>query len=47
MGKTVLRARQISPRGGELQCAMSGRDRVLISGQSVEYLRGEITIEDV
>jgi len=43
-GKTTLSARQISPRGGELQCTLQG-DRVLIAGHSVEYLRGEITID--
>jgi PhzF family phenazine biosynthesis protein len=43
LGKTELRARQISPRGGELRCKLDG-DRVLIGGRAVEYLRGEITI---
>ena len=46
LDKTELEARQISPRGGELRCTLWG-DRVLISGHSVEYLRGEITINGV
>ncbi len=46
LGKTELKARQISTRGGELRCTMQG-DRVLIAGRAVEYLRGEITINGV
>jgi predicted PhzF superfamily epimerase YddE/YHI9 len=45
LGKKRLTARQISPRGGELQCELRG-DRVTIGGQAVEYLRGEIEIGD-
>jgi predicted PhzF superfamily epimerase YddE/YHI9 len=41
--KDVLRARQLSARGGELICKMKG-DRVLIEGAAVEYLRGVITV---
>lgn len=41
--KTELSAKQLSTRGGELQCALAG-DRVLISGRAVSYLIGEITI---
>jgi PhzF family phenazine biosynthesis protein len=44
LGKTALTARQLSPRGGELQCTAAG-DRVLIAGRTVEYLRGEIDID--
>ncbi len=43
LGKKELTARQLSARGGELRCALHG-ERVLIAGQAVEYLRGEITI---
>lgn len=43
LGKTMLFARQLSPRGGELYCQLIG-DRVSMSGHSVEYLRGTITI---
>jgi predicted PhzF superfamily epimerase YddE/YHI9 len=43
LGKTSLRARQVSRRGGELHCELSG-DRVLISGRAVTYLEGFIEI---
>jgi len=43
LGKPVLHARQVSKRGGELECEdLPGR--VLISGQAVRYLEGEIYI---
>jgi PhzF family phenazine biosynthesis protein len=45
LGKNKLSAQQLSARGGELQCELMA-DRVLISGQAVEYLRGEIKIAD-
>jgi len=45
LGKPRLLARQISNRGGEVHCEMAG-DRVLISGSTVEYLRGEISVGD-
>ncbi len=44
LGKNELTARQISARGGYLRCRLNG-DRVLISGQIREYLRGEIETE--
>lgn len=43
LGKDVLIARQLSMRGGELICESKG-GRVLIAGDVVEYLRGEITV---
>jgi predicted PhzF superfamily epimerase YddE/YHI9 len=43
LGRTSLAARQLSARGGALQCALQ-RDRVLIAGRAVEYLRGEIAV---
>jgi PhzF family phenazine biosynthesis protein len=43
LGKTRLAARQVSARGGELDCELKG-DRVRIAGQAVLYLRGTITI---
>ncbi|MCC3159635.1 PhzF family phenazine biosynthesis protein [Hymenobacter sp. 15J16-1T3B] len=43
LGKTELRARQVSARGGELWCELRG-ERVLISGYAVTYLRGEIEL---
>mgnify|MGYP001178251407 CR=1 FL=1 len=41
LGKTELLARQVSPRGGELRCQLTG-DRVRMSGKGVLYLTGEI-----
>jgi predicted PhzF superfamily epimerase YddE/YHI9 len=44
LGKTRLRARQVSRRGGELRCTVSG-DRVVIAGRCVLYLDGVIEID--
>ena len=41
LGKKTLHARQVSPRGGDLQCADAG-DRTILSGNCILYLRGEI-----
>jgi PhzF family phenazine biosynthesis protein len=43
LNKTTLSARQISARGGELQCTLVG-ERVKIAGKVAPYLVGEITI---
>ncbi|CAF0941107.1 unnamed protein product [Adineta steineri] len=43
LGKNQLHAYQISARGGELWCENKG-DRVLISGNAVTYLKGEISV---
>lgn len=43
LGKTELRARQISPRGGDLWCRLRG-DRVDISGYAVTYAVGELRV---
>jgi PhzF family phenazine biosynthesis protein len=43
LNKNKLNARQISKRGGKLRCEMKG-NRVLISGQAVTYLIGEIMV---
>lgn len=43
LGKTTLSAKQLSKRGGELQCEYLG-ERVKISGRAAPYLVGEITI---
>ena len=43
LGRTELRARQVSRRGGELTCALRG-DRVRIAGRVVPYLEGMIAI---
>jgi PhzF family phenazine biosynthesis protein len=41
LGKTKLRARQVSQRGGELWCELAD-DRVKISGEAVLYAEGKI-----
>ena len=43
LGKNRLRARQVSPRGGDLLCTLDG-DRVRITGQAVLYLRGSLEV---
>ena len=43
LGKERLRARQISRRGGEVECEVRG-ERVLIGGRAVLFLRGTIEI---
>jgi PhzF family phenazine biosynthesis protein len=43
LGKTRLEARQLSPRGGSLSCALNG-DRVTIAGRATPYLAGSIDI---
>jgi PhzF family phenazine biosynthesis protein len=41
LGKTRLRARQVSARGGELECELAG-DRVLMTGGAVLVMRGTL-----
>ena len=43
LGKTRLRARQLSRRGGDLYCELRG-DRVQLGGYANFYLQGEIEI---
>jgi PhzF family phenazine biosynthesis protein len=43
LGKTSLRARQLSPRPGELRCEVAG-DRVTLQGKAVPVMRGSLTI---
>lgn len=43
LGKTMLKAYQASPRGGELLCTDEG-ERVTLSGKCALYLRGEIEV---
>lgn len=43
LGKTLMSAKQLSERGGDLKCEYLG-NRVKISGKAVCYLIGEITI---
>jgi PhzF family phenazine biosynthesis protein len=44
LNKTKLFARQLSQRQGELWCELLKNDRVLIAGECVFYMKGEITI---
>jgi PhzF family phenazine biosynthesis protein len=41
LGKKLLQARQLSARGGRLECELSG-DRVLLRGRTRLVLRGEV-----
>lgn len=43
LGKTQLKARQVSPRGGDIACTHDGV-RVILEGHCALYLAGEITI---
>lgn len=43
LGKSRLRARQVSVRGGELECEDLG-DRVSMAGRAVQYLEGTIEV---
>lgn len=45
LGRTQLRARQISKRGGELRCEVVG-ERVLITGRCVTFSRGQCIVPD-
>lgn len=44
LGKSKLRAKQVSRRGGKLLCESKG-DRILISGSAVTYMAGSIEIK--
>jgi PhzF family phenazine biosynthesis protein len=43
LGRTNLRARQVSRRGGEILCRLNG-DRVMLSGTAVTFMEAEITV---
>ena len=43
LGKTMMTARQASPRGGVLRVTLKG-DRVLLGGKAVTTLRGELLV---
>ena len=43
LGKTALRALQVSARGGAVQCTAAG-DRVQLAGRAVQYLAGTIAV---
>jgi PhzF family phenazine biosynthesis protein len=44
LGKSQLFARQLSQRGGELWCTDCGNGRVIMAGQCVYYMKGEISL---
>lgn len=46
LAKKELMARQISSRGGELQCTLMDGDRVEITGKACTYMTGKIVIFD-
>jgi predicted PhzF superfamily epimerase YddE/YHI9 len=43
LGKTTLKARQVSPRGGDLVCTVEGT-RTILSGPCALYMTAEITV---
>ena len=43
LGKTRLKARQVSARVGDLECTLKG-DRITLAGRAVLYLEGSITV---
>lgn len=43
LGKKVLKARQVSPRGGDLTCTDDG-NRTIIAGRCALYMKGEIFV---
>lgn len=45
LNKSVLQAAQLSSRGGTLECELK-EDRVLLRGEGIAYLKGEIVIPD-
>lgn len=45
LGKDSLLARQLSARGGEIQCTVDG-DRVRLAGSYVRYLDGFVRLDD-
>lgn len=42
LGKSKMQAKQLSQRGGELVCEQLNADRVIIGGQCIFYMKGEI-----
>jgi PhzF family phenazine biosynthesis protein len=45
LGKKEMQARQISKRGGDVRCRLMG-ERVILSGQAVTFMAGEIEVAD-
>lgn len=44
LGKTEMSAKQVSPRGGNLQCKITDAGRVEISGNAALYMEGNIYV---
>lgn len=44
LGRQDLHARQLSPRGGALHCALRG-ERVLLTGRAFTFLQGELWVK--
>lgn len=43
LGKNILRAKQVSKRGGSVACEVSGK-RVLLAGSAITFMEGEIIL---
>jgi len=43
LGKKILKAKQLSVRGGDIYCEQNG-DRVIMGGQCVFYMKGEFKV---
>jgi PhzF family phenazine biosynthesis protein len=43
LGKTTMKARQVSPRGGDVTCTLDG-DRAILAGPCALYMTGEIVL---
>ncbi|MGC8537313.1 MAG: PhzF family phenazine biosynthesis protein, partial [Rhizomicrobium sp.] len=46
LGKTMLNARQVSQRGGEIHCGVA-LDRVTLTGAAATFMVGEIRLPEV
>ena len=44
LGKSKFSVKQLSSRGGRLECELKG-DRVLISGFAIKYMEGTIEVK--
>lgn len=45
LNKSVLKARQISARGGALECRISS-DRVVLIGEAIDYMKGNLFLPE-
>jgi predicted PhzF superfamily epimerase YddE/YHI9 len=45
LGRKVMRARQVSSRGGDVRCEMAG-DRVVLKGGAITFMEGRIELPD-